>query len=81
MEDAQVFLAVEPFKALRQALSGEVIAAGSPIEVLEDFAKHAAVCFDFGSNPDALLWQQALKPVEREGDQRCHYSHPSRGYD
>jgi hypothetical protein len=68
VEDSQVFLAVEPFKALRQELSGDAIADGSPLEVLEDFAKHAAVCFDHGSSPDALLWRQALEAVEGGGE-------------
>jgi hypothetical protein len=67
-EDAEVFLTVDPFKALRQALSGKSVATGSPIDVLEDFTKHAAVWFDHGSSPDATLWQQALKPDDYERD-------------
>jgi hypothetical protein len=59
-EDCQVFLSVKPFLALRDALAAPEEPSQDPICILEDFAKHVGVMLESASNPENLLWQQAL---------------------
>ena len=59
-EDRDVFLSIGMFTALRDALAQPNIPSMEPIDVLEDFARHAGLAYASASDPHRTLWAQAL---------------------
>jgi len=62
-EDAGVFLNCERFAALRAARAGEQIQTNSPLEILEDFARHTAVALTYEFTAVSKAISQAIKEV------------------
>jgi hypothetical protein len=58
--DRDAFLSIELFRALRDALAAPQTASTDPIDVLEDFARHAGITFEAAANPERELLYQAL---------------------
>ena len=63
-EDSAVFLGIDMFRALRDALAEPGTPSLAPIDVLEDFARHAGIAFGSASSPERQLWAKALSAVE-----------------
>ena len=59
-EDRDVFLSIGMFTALRDALAQPDVPSMEPIDVLEDFARHADLAYASASDPNRALWAQAL---------------------
>jgi hypothetical protein len=61
--DAKVFLGCERFAALRAARGAEETQTNEPIEILEDFAKHAAMALTYEFSPLSSAIYQAIQEV------------------
>jgi hypothetical protein len=59
-EDRDVFLSIRMFTALRDRLAEPNVPRMEPIDVLEDFARHAGLAYASASDPHRALWAQAL---------------------
>lgn len=64
MEDADAFLAIDLFRAMRDAGHAPRLASADPIDVLEDFAKHAGLALHASASRDADLWSEAFRRAE-----------------
>lgn len=62
-DDANGFLALEQFGALRKALHPD--ASSDPIDILEDFARLAASWLDLQGSGEADVWARAMKLTGR----------------
>ncbi|WP_426662961.1 hypothetical protein [Rhodanobacter aciditrophus] len=60
-EDRDVFLSVDLFRALRDAMAAPSVPSHAPIDVLESFAQHAGMVLDASVDPRAGYWVEALK--------------------
>lgn len=63
--DATVFLSIPLFREMRVALGDVSIDARSPIEILELFARDAAVAFQCAANPESALWGKVWESLSR----------------
>lgn len=63
-EGANAFLAIEFFRAMRDAGHAPRVASAEPIDVLEDFAKHAGLALHASASRDAGLWSEAFRRAE-----------------
>lgn len=62
-EDARVFLSCERFSALRAARAVEQVQTNTPLEILEDFARHTAVAFAYEFTAVSRAISQAINEV------------------
>jgi hypothetical protein len=62
--DRDVFLGVPYFRELRDALAAPRVPSPHPIDVLEDFARHAGIMLAVSVSPDAEIWKKSLAPRE-----------------
>lgn len=66
-EDARVFLGCERFFALRRAKAESKLVGASPIEVLEDFARHTSTVFTYEFSPLGQAIAKAIEEVRKVG--------------
>lgn len=72
VEDADVFLSIAPFRALRDALAEPSVPSTVPLDILEDFARHAGITLEAASNPDRELWAEAVRYSLGDGTRSSH---------
>ncbi len=60
-QDAQVFLRIGMFNAMRNALVAPAAPSTDPIDVLEDFSKHSAIMLEASSSEHAEMWAEAVR--------------------
>lgn len=58
--DRDTFLSIALFRAVRDVVAKPLSASTVPIDVLEDFARHAGITFQAVANHDAKLISQAI---------------------
>lgn len=63
-EDADLFRGIQMFAAMQRAGGYESELSGSPLEVLESFAKFAGMTLAAASSPDAHLWTKEVTSEE-----------------
>ena len=64
--DAQLFLAIGLFRAMREAGCAPATPSSEPIVVLEDFAKHAGLALHASSTRNAEIWAEAFRLAQDE---------------
>jgi hypothetical protein len=62
-QDAAVFLSVLLFSAMRDALHAPSTPSSDPLDILEDFAKHAGMAFQSAGSTFSMLFRQAYDRV------------------
>lgn len=65
-EDAEVFLGVDLFRAMRNARHAPQCPSKNPVDVLDEFAQHAGMALHASANPDRALWAEAFRRAERK---------------
>ncbi len=60
-QDAEVFLRIGMFNAMRNALFAPDVPSADPINVLEDFSKHSAIMLEASSSEHAEMWAEAVR--------------------
>jgi len=65
-QDAQVFLAIDLFRAMREAGCAPGTPSSEPIAVLEDFAKLAGIALDASSTRNGEIWAEACHLAQAE---------------
>ena len=67
-QDAEIFLSIEYFRSLREALAKPHLPSSDSLDVLEDFAKFASQWLDSLSNPNSLSkrFEQAFSELGTE---------------
>ena len=65
-DDVHVFLAIDLFRAMREGGSAPNTPSSDPMDVLEDFAKHAGLALHSSATRDSELWAKAIRLAEAE---------------
>ena len=60
-DDASVFLNIELFRAMREAECAPSLPSDNPVDVLEDFARHAGLSLHASATRDSELWAEAIR--------------------
>jgi hypothetical protein len=56
------------FKAMRNARAAPEEPSYDPVDVLEEFCKHAGLMLDACSSPHGKLWAEAFRHIEVQPD-------------
>lgn len=60
-EDASVLLSIPMFRAMREAGNAPRIPSAAPVDILDDFAKHAGLALHASATRDSGLWAEAFR--------------------
>jgi len=67
-DDINIFLGITLFKAMREARAKPNSASTVPVDILEDFAKHAGTCLQASVSLVADLWEKAMADGEPDAE-------------